>query len=505
MISKLFILRTLYDSLKLQLSSEKKNFLELNDSYLTVKDRYRALYSDKIILSTENKVFKCYQDNILKELEACKQKLDNKLEKIIFLESTVSSKSAMVQSCVENKVLILQDNKELKSINTMLSKNFDDLKDRMHSEISGHQIKIAELGKQLRSEQDSYKEKINLLEHSKVSLTQQFENLANRIFDEKERKFLDLSQFNLDQVLSPFKEELIHFKKRINDIYHTESQDRSSLKQEVNKLFDLSQQINEESQNLSKALLGNKKIQGYWGEMLLERTLEASGLRKSYEYETQVTLKNEKNEIFRPDVIVHLPDNKDVIIDSKVSLVNYEMYINSDTDIKRSYNLKKHVDAIYQHINFLSCKNYEDLLGINSLDFVLMFIPIESAFVSALHHDNSLITKAFKKRIVIVTPTTLLATLSIIRYTWKYQQIDKNSNEIARRATLMFDKFRCFIEDIEALGKNIDKSKDIYEQILSKLSRGRGNLVNQVSKLQSLGVFVKKELPRNLLDGSEID
>ena len=370
------------------------------------------------------------------------------------------------------------------------------------------QIKISTLEKQLEVQEESIKDKIKLLSQSKEILSEQFENLANRIFEEKGNNLVKQNKLNLSEISQVFKHDIGDFKKKIEDVYMQEAKERVSLQKEVNKLFDLNQVMNKEARNLTRALKGDKKIQGNWGEVVLEKVLESSGLRKDHEYQVQNSFKSSENfqdKLYRPDVIIKLPDGKDIIIDSKVSLVSYEQYVNTEDETDKSISLKKHINALHQHVKLLSNKNYENLYGVNSLDFILMFIPIESAFVSAFQSDKSLFHDAFSKRIIIVTPTTLLATLGTIRNTWKYDNLNKNANEISNRASKMLDKFRGFVSDLENLGIQIEKSKECYSSMLNKLTLGRGNLISQAIQLQDMGVEMKKNLSKNIIDKTELD
>lgn len=362
---------------------------------------------------------------------------------------------------------------------------------------------LSELRNQLSEQQKQATEKLTLLEDAKQTLSLQFENLANKIFDEKGKRFADQNKVNLEQILNPLHKELGDFKQKVDDVYVKEAKERATLQQEIKQLSELNQRMNQEAQNLTKALKGEKKTQGNWGEVILEKVLESSGLRNGSEYITQKQFKNMDGKSYNPDVIIKLPDDKDVIVDAKVSLVDYNNYINAENDADRETALKKHIQAVKSHIDLLSEKNYENLEGVNSLDFILMFMPIESAFVLAFQNDEELFQKAFKQRIIVVTPTTLLATLGTINHSWKYERQNKNAEEIAKRAQLMLDKFRLFVEDIDKLGKQLATVNDSYDKALNKLSKGNGNLVKQASMLVDLGVGMKKELPKTITDQAE--
>ena len=460
---------------------------------------------DNLVLSTQQKNQDSQLNRLEHELSLYKQKLEIRDNEVNGFKNKHAALESMLQSNekeslrLHNDIELLQNNlaklqeKSLSEQQALLKDNAD------------KQAELSKLHKHIEQQEQNHKEKVLLLENAKQALTQQFENLANRIFEEKGEKFAKQNKDKLDEILQPFKSDIGEFKKKIEDVYVHEAKERASLQKEVNKLFSLNQEMNKEAQNLTKALKGDKKLQGDWGEVILERVLESSGLRKGHEYDVQTSLKDENDARMRPDVIVRLPDGKDIIIDAKVSLVSYEAYIRTESESEKAQLLKKHIDAIKQHIQQLSNKNYERLSGVNSLDFILMFMPIESAFVVAFQYDDGLFQEAFNKRIIIVTPTTLLATLGTIRNTWKYENLNKNAGEISQRAAKMLDKFRGFVEDIELIGKQIDKSKESYDAALNKLSKGRGNLVKQAEQLKIMGVQMKKELPQSILDQSETE
>ena len=367
------------------------------------------------------------------------------------------------------------------------------------------QTTIAELQTLQQQQQKAAAEKLNLLNETKQELKNQFKVLANDIFDEKEKKFTQQSTDKLDVILKPFNLQLNAFKKKVEDVYHSEGKQRESLITEVKNLRELNNQLNIEAINLTKALKGDNKIQGNWGELILERVLEQSGLRKGQEYETQSGFRDSDNNMLKPDVIIHLPQNKDIIVDSKVSLAAYEKYSSASTKEQQNIALNEHVNSIANHIKNLSEKDYSNIKGVNSLDFVLMFVPIEPAFMIAFQHNDKLFVDAFSSKIVVVTPTTLLATLKTIENLWRYEKQNKNARDIADRAGIIYDKFRGFIEDIEKLGKQLDTTQTTYHDALNKLSRGKGNLVNQAQLLLDLGVKVKKEIPKSVLEKSELE
>lgn len=381
--------------------------------------------------------------------------------------------------------------------------------EEMSKEIKAHlteegnlKSQLSELRNQLSEQQKQATEKLKLLEDAKQTLSLQFENLANKIFDEKGKRFADQNKVNLEQILTPLHKELGDFKQKVDDVYVKEAKERASLQQEIKQLSELNQRMNQEAQNLTKALKGEKKTQGNWGEVILEKVLEASGLRNGSEYITQKQFKDTDGKSYMPDVIIKLPDSKDVIVDAKVSLVDYNNYINAETDAERDNALKKHIQAVKSHIDLLAEKNYESLQGINSLDFILMFMPIESAFVLAFQNDEELFQKAFKQRIIVVTPTTLLATLGTINHSWKFERQNKNALDIAQQAEKMLDKFIGLLDNLEKLGNQLNTATKTYNTTKAQLM-GRDNLIRQTEKLIDYGVSVRKSLPKTFIEQTE--
>lgn len=357
----------------------------------------------------------------------------------------------------------------------------------------------------LAHERQSAAEKLALLEHNRDALKQEFENLANRIFDQKSERFSQQNQTSMDTLLKPFRDQLSDFRQRVETVHTTETRDRQALRSEIKSLQELNRQITEEASNLTRALKGDKKIQGNWGELILERVLERSGLRKGIEYETQGSYRDSDNQLLRPDVVVHLPDSRNLVIDSKVSLVAYQQWVISDEGSARDAALKQHMDAVRNHIRSLSDKDYSQLNGLRSPDFVLLFMPIEPAFVAAFQHDDSLFSEAFERKIIVVTPTTLLATLRTIENIWRYERQSQNARLIAERASAVYDKLRVFVEAMERLGGQLHTAQGSYDSAMNTLTRGRGNLISQANRFVELGVRVKKELPKAVTEQAEVD
>jgi len=377
--------------------------------------------------------------------------------------------------------------------------------DELTAELSEARAVLREQQITLKEERRSAAEKLALLEHNRDALKQEFENLANRIFDQKSEHFTQQTRTSLDTLLNPFRDQLQDFRKRVEDVYTTETRDRQALRSEIKSLQDLNRQITEEAANLTRALKGDKKIQGNWGELILERVLEKSGLRKGIEYETQGSYRDSENQLLRPDVVVNLPDSRNLVIDSKVSLLAYQKWVTEEDDSAREEALNNHVEAVRNHIRTLSDKDYSQLGGLHSPDFVFLFMPIEPAFVAAFQQDENLFSEAFERKIIVVTPTTLLATLRTIENIWRYERQSQNARLIAERAGAVYDKLRVFVEAMERLGVQLHTAQATYDSAMNTLTKGRGNLIAQANRFVELGVRVKKELPKAITDQAEVD
>lgn len=370
----------------------------------------------------------------------------------------------------------------------------------LQSALEQAKAETVELQARMQEQSKHANEKLQLLQNAEAQLKTQFENLANQIFEHKTKQFKEHNKTSLDDVVKPLKDQLGDFKKRIEHVYEHETRDRVSLREEIVQLRRDTAKMNQDALNLTRALKGDKKAQGNWGEMILEKVLEQSGLRKGREYETQGAFRDSDNNLFKPDVIIHLPEDKDVIIDSKVSLLAYERYCNSDDDQERISALKQHTEAVRNHIKGLSDKDYSGLKGLRSLDFVLLFMPIESAFIAAFQADEKLFGDAFEHKIIVVTPTTLLATLRTIENIWRYERQNENAKAIADKAGALYDKIRGFVEDLDKLGNQLNTVNKTYDGVMNKLSQGNGNLIRQAENFVELGVKVKKSLPKSLVD-----
>ncbi len=342
-------------------------------------------------------------------------------------------------------------------------------------------------------------------QEAKTVLSDQFKNLANEILEEKSKRFAEQNQQNLDILLKPLQEKLTDFRKQVDDTYQSEARERFALKQEVEKLAGLNLRMTDETRALTNALKGESKTQGDWGELVLETILENSGLRKGEEYLVQDTQTISDGSRLQPDVVIRLPESKHLVIDSKVSITAYTRYIQADDDNIKTAELNSHVLSIKQHIQGLSAKNYQDLYGVGSIDFVLMFIPIEPAFLAAMRHAPDIYQEALKKNIVIVCPSTLLATVRTVAHLWRQEHQNRNAQEIARQCASLYDKFVGFVEDLDKVGQRLEQAQISYADAVGKLKTGRGNLIRTAENVKKLGVKPNKSLPRKLTDVADDD
>lgn len=336
------------------------------------------------------------------------------------------------------------------------------------------------------------------VEKLQEKFTKEFENLANKILEEKSLKFTERNEKNIKNILTPLNEKIQLFEKKVEESQKENISIHSALKEQLLNLQTQNLKITQEAENLTKALKGDSKIQGNWGELVLERVLEKSGLEKDREYSVQQSFTREDGSRVLPDVIINLPDGKKMIVDSKVSLTDYERYVNADDELQEKF-LKDHINSLRKHVDQLSSKKYEDLYEMESPDFVLMFVPIEPAFAIAVNNDNTLYNKAFEKNIVIVTPSTLLATLRTIDTMWNNEKQQRNAIEIARQAGALYDKFEGFVTDLTKVGKKMDEAKNEYKGAMNKLVEGRGNIVTSIEKLKKMGAKAKKSIPEPIL------
>ncbi|MBG6130546.1 DNA recombination protein RmuC [Aquimarina sp. EL_43] len=424
--------------------------------------------------------------------------------------------SIIVGFFIGKYVVSLQHNSEKSATNeraNLLQSQFDEFKNTTEKQLS----ELIKEREEIRREKDflnteltrrnaeyenlqlkntSQKEEVEKLQEK---FTKEFENLANKILDEKSNKFTEQNKENIKSILNPLQEKINTFEKKVEQT-HKESIDyHAALRQQIVGLKDLNEQMSKEATNLTKALKGDSKMQGNWGELVLERVLEKSGLEKDREYFVQQSFTLDNGQRVMPDVVIYLPDSKKMVIDSKVALTAYERYINEENEELRGTHLKEHITSLKRHVDQLSEKNYQDLYDIESPDFILMFVPIEPAFAIAINQDNKLYNQAFEKNIVIVTPSTLLATLRTIDTMWNNEKQQRNAIEIARQAGALYDKFEGLVKDLTGVGKKIDDAKKDYSAAMNKLVEGRGNLITSVEKLKKMGAKAKKSLPEAVI------
>lgn len=384
-----------------------------------------------------------------------------------------------------------------------LSEDLENQSSKLHqreTELGALNRDKASLEARLEGERTRYEEQLQLLRQARESLVQEFENLANRIFDAKQQKFSEQSSRTLNSSIDPLRKEIHDFRKKVEDAYDKENAERNKLVGQIVELQKQAQKVGEDAVLLANALKGESKFQGNWGEVILERILEQSGLTKGREYETQVALKNEEGNRRNPDVIIHLPDQRDIVVDAKVSLTDYERYCRAELPDEKQRCLKQHILSLRTHINGLSRKAYEQLEGVNSLDFVLIFVPVEAAFMLALEHDHTLFRDAYDKGIILVSPSTLLATLRTIHNIWRYEDQNRNAQQIAAEAGKLYDQLVLVVESLDDLGRHIDRSQEAWQQTRKRLVDGRGNLIKKFDDIKKLGARTKRSLPDNLVE-----
>ena len=380
------------------------------------------------------------------------------------------------------------------------STQINELKEKVEQQESSYQQqqKVTETDKVRIAE-------LNTLLDAKKDMTSEFENLSSKIMEEKSKKFTEQNKLNLDETLNPLREQLGDFKKKIEDVYDKETRDRVSLFNEITNLKSLNQQMSKDAINLTKALKGESKTRGNWGEVILQRVLEDSGLRNGHGYDAQESYRDQHGKRFQPDVVIHLPDNKDIVIDSKVSLNAYEKYCSSEDSEEQKQALADHLSSIRKHVNDLQGKNYDELVKINSLDIVLMFVPIEPALMLATEKDENLFNDAFKLGIILVSPSTLNMNLQIIQNMWRNEYQNKNAQKIAKQAGNMYDRIVGFVDALEDVGDKLDKAQSAYQTAHKRLTSGKGNLVGRAEAIRKLGLQTNKKLEKELVDKQSDD
>jgi DNA recombination protein RmuC len=420
----------------------------------------------------------------LAELQAQAAQLGELRQRLAAMESTASGQ-------VERLAVLQREKDELITV-----------RDQLSAEQRRLGAEVARLNTSLEAERTSSKEKLDVLKQAEEHLTHRFKTLADEILEDKTKRFTQQNQTNLNQLLEPLKVKIVEFQGEVQKVYVQEGKDRAALAQQVKQLMELNNQLSKDAHNLTSALKGQAKAQGNWGELILERVLEASGLRKGHEYDVQESHTRADGSRAQPDVVVHLPEERHLIIDAKVSLTAYEEHANAESEARREVALKRHLDSVRSHIRELSGKNYQQLYGLNSLDFVLMFIPVEPAFMLAISHDSDLWQDAWKKNVLLVSPSTLLFVVRTVAHLWRQEQQNRNAQDIASRGAELYDKLVGFVADLESLGEKLQQAQKAYDGAHNKLSSGRGNVIRQAEMLKELGVKPSKQLSQKALDAA---
>lgn len=466
-------------------------------SYLTIIVASIAILSGLLIIlqfsrqKYENQL-RNLQDEALLKLKALNERIElnhssyeGQINTLNTENRKLEEEKKLIKESFEDKLKILE--KHSAQLNDNLVETYEI---KLSNLVKLSENKEKQLLREFEIKEENFNEKITLLEESKIQMKIEFENLANKLFDENQKK----SNINLGQVLTSFKDQLDSFGKRVNEIYNEETKQRSSLLTEIKNLKDLNNQIATDAVNLTKALKGQNKTQGDWGEMILSSILDQTGLREGKEYTIQGSFNDNEGKRLRPDVIVHLPSKKDIVIDSKVSLNAYISYCKSENELHKETAAKELTKSIISHIKGLSSKRYEEIEGVRTLDFVLMFIPVEGAFILATSSDDNLFKMAFEHNIMLVSPSTLYVTLRTIENIWRNEHQNENAQLISKKAADLYDKFAGFVSDIEDIGININKTQKSYESAMNKLSLGNANLIKRAEEFIDLGVKPKKQI-----------
>jgi len=497
---------TLEQAQKLEI--EKK---ELTHNEKSVKQQLTKTYGAFSSAKASNQALaKAHKEN-KQNIELLKKEIKaerNKIEVISEEKNLVKNKLAESASSLTEKEISLEKTYKENGKNTELLKieiNIErDRVEKISTEKNLVENKLAEITSSLAEKEVSFKRQLNQIDEQKEQLKSEFENIANRVLDDKGKIFSERTQESIGTLLKPFGEQINMFRLRSEDIHEKEVQQRAEMKTELSQLQKMHIQMTEEANNLSKALQGQKKMQGNWGELILENVLDRSGLQNGKDYKREVSFNTEEGRR-RPDVVIYLPDNKHLVIDSKVSLEQYKNFVNEEDATKRNQAIKQHVANVSARINELSDKSYYQLPGLRSPEMVFMFIPIESAFVEALKYDESIFQSAIEKNVLVATPTTLLTSLNIVRQLWRFEDQNKHTAELATKAGRVYDKLNAFLGSMELIGKYLSKAQETYDKGYSQLYNGRGNLIKQANEFKKLGVSVKAELPSALVEKAELE
>lgn len=434
------------------------------------------------------------------ELQESKNKgvlLEEELKNSVETTSALNVEKASLESTIKEKINTIMDRDSRIS-------EYENRINALGQTLVSRESEISRLNTTIEQERKGFEEKLAILDEAKKRLGDEFENLGNRIFEDTTKKFTDKNKADMETLLNPLREQIKDFEKKVSDTHKEASTDRASLKAHIENLKSLGEQMSREAVNLTTALKGESQTQGAWGEIVLEKALEMSGLSEGREYHSQSSYKGGNGNTLRPDVVVHLPEGKDVVIDSKVSLTAYERYVSCEEEDERKDCLRRHILSFRNHIKELSDKGYENIPGIRSLNYVLMFVPLESAFMLAIGAERDLYSEAFEKNVIIVCPSTLLATLRTIHSIWQFEYQNANAREIAESAGRMYDKFVTFVEYLEEVGKRIEQSDQAYQKAMGSLRDGKGNLVKRALDLKQLGIKTSKKLDPDISERSRL-
>jgi DNA recombination protein RmuC len=468
---------------KRALLEEKEKELRSMSEQVVALDQQNAIYKERI--SGLNDKVDDYE-SLQREHVALKESYE---ESRLTLSTALSTAESSLQEH-ENYLTILREE----------GKKHHEKNELLQSRLSEAQSRIKELETLLESTQRESREKLELLEKNREQMKLEFKALADTILKSNSEQFSNQNSQKLSEMITPIREQFDAFKKQINDVYIKETKERSALQGEIRLIKELNEQMRKDAKNLTNALKGESKTQGIWGEMILERVLENSGLREGESYKREVSLEHESDRArYRPDVVVYLPDKREIIIDAKTSLRAYEQYISSEDETEKKLFADQHIISIKKHVKELSDKDYTGLKGVETLDFIFMFVPVESALLMAMEYEPGLFDFAFKKNVILVGPTTLMVALRAVENTWKQEHQQRNAIEIAKRAGLLYDKFVGFVESVDKLGRQINTVQKTYEETYARLHTGAGSLTGQFLKLEKLGAAASKQLPEHVL------
>lgn len=490
-----------------------QQFLRLSSSEAEKTESLRLISSRLAAVEEENATLKgnlTLASAALQESSERRATLESEVTRLPTLNAKMlqaeQALNAAQQQTADLRATLGGLNAELKAEQETLTVMREDLnseranRESADDQVNRLRIELGEMGIRLTAEQEQSEEKLTLLLHAKEALTDQFKNLANEILEEKSKRFSEQNQTSLGLLLDPLKLKIAEFQLKVEDVYVKEGKDRTALAEQVRQLMDLNQTLSQDAKNLTTALKGSSKTQGSWGELILERVLEASGLRKGEEYDVQESHNREDGSRAQPDVVIHLPDDRHLVVDAKVSLTAYESLSTSEDEATRQVLTKRHLESIRAHMRGLSERNYQILYGLKSLDFVLMFVPIEPAFMLAISNDSELFMDAWQKNVLIVSPSTLLFVVRTVAHLWRQEAQTRNAQDIAKRGAELYDKLVGFVEDLESLGARLKQAQKEYDSAHNKLTGGRGNVIRQAEMLKELGVKPSKTLPTAIIE-----